>query len=78
MSDSDSEANERTKLIMDTHVEIRDNTERDLPDDRPASASPDRAGSPTSPADGHVPNSNLGTAYSNPRDQEQVCYESGM
>ena len=70
MSDSDSEVDETTKLIMSTHVEIQENTERDTRDE----PSRNREGrlSPTSPADGHLPNSNLGTAFSNPRDQEQV------
>ena len=61
MSDSDSEVDERTKLIMSTHVEIQENAERDSRND----PSRNTEQSPT-------PNSNLGTAFSNPRDQEQV------
>ena len=70
MSDSDSEVDERTKLIMSTHVEIQENTERDTRDEPSRNRSEGRL-SPT-PADGHLPNSNLGTAFSNPRDREQV------
>ena len=75
MSDSDSEVDETTKLIMSTHVEIQENTERDTTDEPSRNRSSEGRLSSTSPADGHLPNSNLGTAFSNPRDQEQVSNE---